>query len=396
GVPTYAALGMVGNHRAVDRAAGREPLRAWIDGRGEVSERDAPAVARAGQYVAQTRHNLPDVTVALFARRPFGVMGWVEALGYPISEPYWAIYRRNGVPMPSLIQVFERRVLVYTPGLPADQRFTIANTGRHYYRWRYGSDPPQTSPGPLVGPVTHDVAVEPGYQAGVYAQGIGTPVGLAIGPAGNLWILTEEGSILQVMSERSDGAADQVKVFAQGLANPRGIAVAGTSVFVSVDDGVVRLDDINADGQADQRVYVSQALEPASGPRGAPSVDGLDQHVFVSGTLLPERRARSVAEVTPMGEARVVVDGLANPGPVLASHRQLFVADQSAAGSALYRLLIGADGEVSGARVAVATFPPDAAVSAVLASGAGLLPGVPADSLFVAVERGGAGRIVRT
>ncbi|MBX6342732.1 MAG: hypothetical protein IRY97_09765, partial [Thermomicrobiaceae bacterium] len=34
-VPTYAALGKVVNHPAVDRAAGREPLRAWIDGRGE-------------------------------------------------------------------------------------------------------------------------------------------------------------------------------------------------------------------------------------------------------------------------------------------------------------------------------------------------------------------------
>ena len=37
-----------------------------------------------------------------------------------------------------LVQLFERRVLTYTPANPAGWQVEMGNVGLHYYRWRYG------------------------------------------------------------------------------------------------------------------------------------------------------------------------------------------------------------------------------------------------------------------
>jgi len=36
------------------------------------------------------------------------------------------------------VQVFERRVLTYTPGNPPGWDVEAGNVGLHYYEWRYG------------------------------------------------------------------------------------------------------------------------------------------------------------------------------------------------------------------------------------------------------------------
>lgn len=61
------------------------------------------------------------------------------ATGYPITEPYWASVKVAGEYRWVLIQVFERRVLTYTPGNPEGFAVEAGNVGQHYYRWRYGS-----------------------------------------------------------------------------------------------------------------------------------------------------------------------------------------------------------------------------------------------------------------
>jgi hypothetical protein len=116
-VATYAGLARVVQHSAPDASARHAEINEWIDAEGNVTQKSPPAAVWASQFVTQTGHNLPDVFTSLFARQPFGTMDWVQALGYPISEPYWTMYRRDGTAQPSLMQVFQRRILVYTPSL---------------------------------------------------------------------------------------------------------------------------------------------------------------------------------------------------------------------------------------------------------------------------------------
>lgn len=64
------------------------------------------------------------------------------ATGLPITEAYWANVKVGGVYTDVLIQVFERRVLTYTPGNPQGWQVEAGNVGRHYFEWRYGISPP--------------------------------------------------------------------------------------------------------------------------------------------------------------------------------------------------------------------------------------------------------------
>jgi Tol biopolymer transport system component len=50
-----------------------------------------------------------------------------------------------------LVQLFERRVLTYTPSNPAGFQVEMGNVGQHYYRWRYMLTPvPNPPPQPVV------------------------------------------------------------------------------------------------------------------------------------------------------------------------------------------------------------------------------------------------------
>ncbi|HEX6288105.1 MAG TPA: family 10 glycosylhydrolase [Herpetosiphonaceae bacterium] len=89
-------------------------------------------------YNNELGHNIPNVFADYFKTLP---VDWVFALGYPITEPYWARVSVGGQPRDVLIQVYERRVLTYTPANAAQYRVEMGNVGQHYWRWRYGSAP---------------------------------------------------------------------------------------------------------------------------------------------------------------------------------------------------------------------------------------------------------------
>lgn len=74
------------------------------------------------------------------------------ATGLPITEPYWATVRVGGTERTVLVQVFERRVLTYTPGNPPGWDVEAGNVGLHYFEWRYNSDEPPAQPEPPAEP----------------------------------------------------------------------------------------------------------------------------------------------------------------------------------------------------------------------------------------------------
>ncbi len=70
------------------------------------------------------------------------------ATGFPLTEPYWMRIRIGGVQRWVLVQVFERRVLTYTPDNPEGWKVEAGNVGRHYYAWRYERLSKQPAPPP--------------------------------------------------------------------------------------------------------------------------------------------------------------------------------------------------------------------------------------------------------
>ena len=396
GVPTYAGLARVVQRTAPDVSPQHAEITQWIDAEGNVSQKTPPSAVWAAQYVSQTGHNLPDVFVSLFSRQPFGTTDWVQALGYPISEPYWTMYRRDGAPQPSLIQVFQRRILVYTPAMPDNQKITLANVGRHYYRWRYGQGAPTSAPTAMAGDSSPllEVSVPNGYQVGIYAQHIGTPVGLTIGPSGDLWIVTAQGSIVEVRTTTSGGAAGKTERFAEGLPNPRGIAVDSNVVYVAVDDGIIRLRDTNNDGVADQRDYISKSVEPAAGPQGAP-VLGPNGDIYVAGRLLPNGHNRVITVTSPKGGTSVASAALTKPGPLLMKQNDLYAIDQRFDGSStLYRLPLLSGDTLGSPSAPLAEFSTGHTVNKVLLLDDGFGPIGPNGSMLAAIFDGTHGKLV--
>lgn len=79
------------------------------------------------------------------------------ATGYPLTEPYWSNVLVGGVRTEVLMQVFERRVLTYTPSNPTGWKVEAGNVGQHYYTWRYGqfATSLSKSPNPPTVQTTH-------------------------------------------------------------------------------------------------------------------------------------------------------------------------------------------------------------------------------------------------
>jgi hypothetical protein len=84
-----------------------------------------------------TSHNIPQVFWAFMNRQP---TDWLFAFGHPIAEPVWVRTAIGGVERDVLVQLFERRVLTYTPSNEAAWQVEMGNVGQHYFAWRYGTN----------------------------------------------------------------------------------------------------------------------------------------------------------------------------------------------------------------------------------------------------------------
>lgn len=94
----------------------------------------ATAPATLAVYDPVTGHNVPQVFRDFMQRQP------VEALfafGRPITEPVWMRTEIGGRAQWVMVQLFERRVLTYTPRNAPDWQVEMGNVGQHYFQWRY-------------------------------------------------------------------------------------------------------------------------------------------------------------------------------------------------------------------------------------------------------------------
>ena len=159
--PTYASFESLLGAVPLDEG---QTITTRIDRQGNLTE-DASLAGRgvtATQFVAETNHRIAgpfwdfmnssglvyqngtNAAAPLFETAYF-------ATGLPITEAYWASVTVSGIPQDVLVQVFERRVLTYTPDNEPEWQVEAGNVGRHYFEWRYGTEPPAEPPATPVG-----------------------------------------------------------------------------------------------------------------------------------------------------------------------------------------------------------------------------------------------------
>lgn len=147
--PTYASFNRLLSNGAI-------PL-GWkttqtVDRAGTTG--DDPSLAgygvTAAVFVPETSHNVASVFWSFMNSSGLVYQGGgftqdklfqnpYYATGYPITEAYWTTVKVGGVAKRVLVQVFERRVLTYTPSNPAGWQVESGNVGLQYHQWRYGN-----------------------------------------------------------------------------------------------------------------------------------------------------------------------------------------------------------------------------------------------------------------
>ncbi len=139
--PTYAALAGLttakGNF-APNRTG--QSVNQGVNGSGNVSQVNAPVATTYAYYEGATQHNIPAVLWSWMQNIPGS--NWTFALGYPISEAYWSTFNVGGQSKQVLVQLFQRRILTYTPSNPAGWQVEMGNIGLHYFNWRYNGKAP--------------------------------------------------------------------------------------------------------------------------------------------------------------------------------------------------------------------------------------------------------------
>ena len=153
--PSYAALGQKGlvfgtpgaQHQN-DRTG--QLIQEAISATGEVLNlAQPPKPVYFARYFPITGYNLAGVFNDFFQAAPLSEATWLSVMGYPISEPFWikdkALVGRESKDV--LVQLFQRRVLTYTPSNPSGWQVEMGNIGQHYFVWRYGFDPRDLLPG---------------------------------------------------------------------------------------------------------------------------------------------------------------------------------------------------------------------------------------------------------
>ena len=149
--PTYATFGTLLDVSPLPADA-IITQRVYRDGQVVSDESLRILDVRAGPLVPETQHRVASVFWDFLHSQGEVYLGdervvddlfdpWYYASGLPITEAYWTTVLVGGTPRDVLVQVFERRVLTYTPGNPEGWQVEAGNVGRHYFRWRYLSPP---------------------------------------------------------------------------------------------------------------------------------------------------------------------------------------------------------------------------------------------------------------
>jgi glucose/arabinose dehydrogenase len=93
---------------------------------------------------------------------------------------------------------------------------------------------------PIAG---HELNVPSGFTVNLFAEGLGAPRTLALGPGGAVFVtLSDAGQIVRLVDANGDGVADSITTVLSGLAYPFGLAFRGDTMYFAEETAVSRLD----------------------------------------------------------------------------------------------------------------------------------------------------------
>jgi len=122
-----------------------------------------------------------------------------------------------------------------------------------------------------------------GFEASVYATGVTGARFMAYDNDGALYVTqTREGKISAVIDSDSDGAADEIIIYAEDLNQPHGLAFQGGWLYVAENDRVIRMRDTDGDYRADDRETVITGLPSGGGHFTRTIGFGPDNLIYVS------------------------------------------------------------------------------------------------------------------
>ncbi len=151
--PVYASFEDLATFAPGQNAAPQrtgQPVDQGVNKAGQVSKLSKLPVSLAYAYFEPvTAHNVPQVFWdyqkltgqvwdgnAYLQKKVFTDNPTVNVFGYPISEAYWTRTVVAGQERDVLVQLFERRVLTYTPSNSDPYKVEMGNIGQHYLQWR--------------------------------------------------------------------------------------------------------------------------------------------------------------------------------------------------------------------------------------------------------------------
>ncbi|NWJ96222.1 MAG: PPC domain-containing protein [Chloroflexi bacterium] len=150
--PTYASFLQLITQNGTNRAESRtgQTVTGFLSKDGKPTTLTTPPEqVKLETYIKETGHNIPSVFWSYLNAQGLvyggsdykqgSVRDWVFSMGLPLSEPFWIKAQVDGVEKDVLVQLFERRVLTYTPANTPDWRVEMSNVGQHYYLWRYSA-----------------------------------------------------------------------------------------------------------------------------------------------------------------------------------------------------------------------------------------------------------------
>lgn len=189
--PTYEQLGTTAaSLLAAATAQLGGQVTAVIAADGSVAVGGNTGTANIAAFDEATKHNVPE------AFADYRTKAGLLTIGFAISEPFWSNIKVAGMRTDVLVQVFQRRVLTYTPANPAAFQVEMGNIGVHYYAWRYLVPAssvlrvPQTVVVPagavagVTGPVETGIVLTPGISVTLTATGVTDYCGTGTCPSG--------------------------------------------------------------------------------------------------------------------------------------------------------------------------------------------------------------------
>lgn len=125
------------------------------------------------------------------------------------------------------------------------------------------------SAAPLKGLHLQKIELPPGFRIDLYAEGIENARSMTLSPKGVLFVGTRrEGKVYAVVDSNGDRRADNIRVLADGLNMPNGVAFRDGALYVAEVDRVLRYDNIENRLQAPPEPVVVSTRFPSERHHG--------------------------------------------------------------------------------------------------------------------------------